>query len=251
MNGIDCRRITDLQITDDMRNFILSHEEEFNDQQFQRIYDEWEFAFDSNNLLTDLLLGAGINPLPQMATIPGNWLKNYTAKRFTVPENVKTLLPRAFNSCHLTELTIEGQGVRVQEKAFWNCSIDTLNLPEKAQLEIRAFDSVDVGTLNLKRFDKVLFNFMINSSVRNPLILPEGLKRINSYGFERSELAEVYLPTTVKKLEGYCFSDIPELKITYMGTVDQWNKIDKADNWAGNCKHRVRTADGTILVNTL
>ncbi|MCR5353781.1 MAG: leucine-rich repeat domain-containing protein [Clostridiales bacterium] len=84
------------------------------------------------------------------------------------------------------------------------------------------------------------------------ITLPEGFLEINS-GFGYSPLLEkVVIPSTVRKI-GYngdsrIFEYCPQFKeIVYNGTVEQWNAIEKEENWkTGTEGFTVHCTDGDV-----
>lgn len=51
-------------------------------------------------------------------------------------------------------------------------------------------------------------------------------------------------------IEGYVLYNTPVEQINYGGTVEQWEKINKDENWAiGSCVKRIICTDGTVGLN--
>jgi hypothetical protein len=55
-----------------------------------------------------------------------------------------------------------------------------------------------------------------------------------NYGLVGSKITEVILPESVTKIGYNCFDGCKLLEnITYNGTIEQWNSIDKRQGWSG------------------
>ena len=80
------------------------------------------------------------------------------------------------------------------------------------------------------------------------IILPEGLKTIDSGAFAHSGLREVNLPNTLEILGPAAFQDCKDLKkITYNGTIDHLNKVRVWEEvFDGVPAHYIECKDGNI-----
>lgn len=71
--------------------------------------------------------------------------------------------------------------------------------------------------------------------------------------FECASLLEINIPDSVKRIGEYAITECHKLyRITYVGTKEQWEKIDKDDYWFDGCCNKdavIRCKDGDIKLN--
>lgn len=78
--------------------------------------------------------------------------------------------------------------------------------------------------------------------------IPNSVTMIDTLAFGRcSALKSVSMPVSVTYIANQVFSYCGELnEINYAGTMEQWNKIEKDENWAQNCNATIKCTDGDI-----
>ena len=142
-------------------------------------------TWDTHELKGNYIKLSGAKQIPSSVTIGGN---EYMVKRIA-----KKALMYAFN---ITELTISDEVTTIDSAAFVNCGMTTLNLPAHIKtipedmchnvyrlIEIKIPDEVDT----------IKYNAFCGCSALSKLILPAGLKYIESYAFNScSELKRIY-----------------------------------------------------------
>ena len=126
----------------------------------------------------------GARQIPSSVTVGGN---EYMVKRIA-----KKALMYAFN---ITELTISDEVTTIDSAAFVNCGMTTLNLP--AHIKTIPADMCN-GVRNLTEIkipdevDTIKYNAFCGCRALSKLILPAGLKYIESYAFDYcSELKRI------------------------------------------------------------
>ena len=81
------------------------------------------------------------------------------------------------------------------------------------------------------------------------VVLPDGMLELRENAFYRCYLNEITIPNTVKSIGIYAFGLTSLRSITFDGTTNQWNNIEKGESWNLYCPEiMVTCTDGTIIV---
>ncbi|MBP5574518.1 MAG: leucine-rich repeat protein [Bacilli bacterium] len=220
-----------------------------------------------NNLESDILLPEGLTYLGSMA-----FAFNYKIKKASVPSTITTFRDMAFMDCtSLTTVKLSEGLICVGVACFAGCaSLRSVKLPESLQaINTNAFGSTAIETiyipknvnyigidafykLKLKQvvvdednqYYKVVNNAVVSAdgylnrvliaNIDNEYIVQYGVTTIGYRAFIDAENLEiVYIPYTVERIEGECFALCANLKtIYYDGTIEEWNSISFASDWA-------------------
>ena len=163
------------------------------------------------------------NPSEKYAVVPegtteleyGAFYKHTALLGVKLPSTLEKIGERAFSGCTSLKVAIIPEGVtEIKTGAFWECSkLETLYLPS-----------------TLTSFGEDVFDAC--DSLRQ-VVIPDGVKTLSSHLFFNCKyLNSLALPASVEKLDACCVGYCIRLKnIYFLGTVDQWNSIEKADNW--------------------
>ena len=77
--------------------------------------------------------------------------------------------------------------------------------------------------------------------------LPKDLTAIRLSAFINCKnLRSVAFPKTLKKVESWAFAGTSLAEIRYEGTIEKFNRIKFGDDWCGDCKPVVHCTDGDI-----
>ena len=179
-------------------------------------------------------------------------------KDVSVPGNVKRIGSYAFAKCPNLKRVIINEGVEaIEDHAFSGCaSLEEIIIPDSVTtIEWSAFnDCVNLYTLHLPiSLTTVPMSCFANSGIGEILIpdsvtaiewnafectplksiaLPPRLRTIEAATFANCEyLTKIFIPNTVKKIYDYCFSGCKRLSIEFSGTISEWNRVVKADDW--------------------
>lgn len=109
-----------------------------------------------------------------------------------------------------------------KEPVFYNCFINN-----KKIIEVICPDSVEV--IGDKAFEHCssLTKFCFSNTEN------KSLKRIGMSAFLGCvSMQKITLPNSLEEITGWAFADIPNLTIQFEGTLEEWNKIKKYDEWA-------------------
>lgn len=71
----------------------------------------------------------------------------------------------------------------------------------------------------------VPLNFGAGMTIKK-LAIPNNIDIIGDYAFEYSEIEEIVIPNSIVKIGNRAFAGCENLKIKYLGTVNQWLNID-------------------------
>lgn len=168
-----------------------------------------------------------------------------------IPDSVKTLGSRSFASCaNLKEVTI-GAGVE-------NIRINYNGSSETPLSNCSSLEKINVNAQNKKYYSSG--NCIIERSsgklivgCKNGVIPVDGsVKTIGTSAFYGMGLRKITIPTSVTYLDDYSFGDNSNLYyIYYLGTVAQWNKVDKVDKYyyrwnSGTSNYKVYCTDGIV-----
>ena len=80
------------------------------------------------------------------------------------------------------------------------------------------------------------------------VIIGEGVTRIGDFAFYGCGIASIEIPASVTSISVGVFYDCGNLtSVTFKGTVEEWNAIEKNDFWAANIPAtEVVCLDGTV-----
>lgn len=145
-----------------------------------------------------------------------------------------------FNGCtSLSDITfsvnpISNAGIEeIGTKAFYDCSsLTQLIFPNTLRtIGAEAF----YGCTNLRYVN-----------------IGEGLETIEQYAFGETGMLSITLPSTIKFLGGYLFTNSNKYKLNeliFNGSMAQWNNVEKAPNWKwGTDLTIVKCIDGNVTL---
>ena len=155
-----------------------------------------------------------------MTTIGKNVFSGYpNLQTITIPEGVTTIGYYAFAGCKgLTSITIPESVTSIGERAFDTCTnLTSITIPEGV---------TSIGTQTF-----------YNCSGLTSITIPEGVTSIGESAFSScSGLTSITIPESVTSIGNSAFSYCSSLKtINYTGTEEQWNAINKGNNWKYVC----------------
>lgn len=115
---------------DQVRNYILNHEEEIDSDQFDWLFAAAPSAGVEKHELMLLFMEAGIEPLRFMEAIPNKSFYQYPHE-LTIPSNIESIQMCAFEEAKFTELVIPENVNHIGSVVFKNCSnLRRLTLPK-------------------------------------------------------------------------------------------------------------------------
>lgn len=159
------------------------------------------------------------------------------AKELTVPSNhsgkkVTVIAEEAFNDCTgVKKITLPDTVVKVEKRAFRYC---------RGLVEIELPDSITAIEEGAFFACESLVSVTLPGNVT---VVEKSLLRYCS------ALTEVTLPAGITAIGRRAFYDCPSLaSIRFGGTIAQWGRIDKGDEWDGKTPiYTVHCSDGDLL----
>lgn len=132
-----------------------------------------------------------------------------------LPSTIKSIGSNAFGGCTSLKTIIIPEGVtEIESMAFWECSkLEILYLPS-----------------SLTTFGKDVFDACDGLT---QVVIPDGVTTLSEHLFFNCKyLNSIALPASIEKLDKCCLAYCIRLKnIYFLGTVEQWNNIEKVDLW--------------------
>ncbi len=204
-----------------------------------------EYAFQNCEKLTSVTFGEGLSE------IGTNAFKNCTSlNKIEFPDSLTVLGSGAFDECSSLLSVTFGKGIKyISAQSFVRCK--ALN-----DIEVRDgnpnYFSKD-GFIVEKKTMKLIFAVSEDGTVEIPealgiksvgkyafsadtptcIIIPEGVTVIDGSAFEylyRDNEFNLVLPASLRSIQ-FSMAMPMNLKIRFNGTINQWKKIEKADQW--------------------
>lgn len=152
-------------------------------------------------------------------------------KNTIIPNNITSIGRCAFYVCSLLNfINIPNTVTSIGDEAFSGCSsLTSITLPD--------------GVINIGEYA-----FFMCSSLKS-IHISSNLKRIGKRAFSGcSSLTSIILPNSITSIEDEVFRDCRLLTdIEYIGTIEQWGRIEKEMEWDRFCPINViRCTDGVI-----
>ena len=148
-------------------------------------------------------------------------------KEINIPDGVTEIGDGTFYYCTgLTELTIPDSVTSIGENAFFGLEIRSATIPMAAVKNMRE-------TYHVTRY---LTTVVITSG-----------EAIYEEAFKGWEITSITLPATVRVIGSKAFFDCPLTDITYDGTVEQWDAIEKSKDWYNYNTITVHCTNGDII----
>lgn len=181
-----------------------------------------------------LIRGCQNTSIPNSITSIGKRAFNYcfSLKSITIPASVTSIGEGAFNCCFsLKYIALIDSVKTIGECAFYRCeSLKCITIP----------DSVRV----------ISWSAFYGCKSLRTITIPDSVKSIEDYAFEDCEsLKHIFIPDSVVNIGSNVFNGCKLLyKIHYDGTVEQWRKITKHEDWRGWSLCDVYCYDGHVVI---
>ena len=187
-----------------------------------------EFAFYYGRNLTNVNIPNSVTSISQHA-----FSKCKKLQTITIPDGVTSIANFLFEKCtSLTSVTIPDSVTSIGKRAFYKCLIASINIPD------------GVTSIGERAFGEC------TSLTR--ITIPDNVTSIyRDMFYGCTNLTNITIPYSVTSIGEYVFYNCLSLKrISYDGTVEEWETISKGSNWnytAGN--YTIYCTDGTISDN--
>ena len=116
-----------------VRNYILNHEEEVDSDQFDWLFAAAPSAGVEKHELMSVFMDAGIEPLRFMEAIPNRSFYQWP-RSLTIPANIESIQMCAFEEAEFEELVIPENVNHIGSAAFKNCqNLKRITLPRSIE----------------------------------------------------------------------------------------------------------------------
>lgn len=262
-----------LELPGDFKDFLLQPEtqKQLNTYDIKGIYDRLNsssFKVNCISLFTQLLYSIDVNPFDYLEYIPDFFLYSTSLVAIKIPNNIKSINRYAFYDCpDFTSITIPDSVIAIGESAFSGYN----KLQDIYITDIAAWCNIS-GLDNLMGYGLSKKNLYLNNELVTSILIPDGVTAIPPSAFRYCcSLTSITIPNSVMSIGGYVFSGCGELKsvtipgsvraiddyafyncsklrnIKYMGTKDQWLKINHGYRWNVNSPIKtIHCIDGDI-----
>ena len=181
-------------------------------------------------------------------------------EKIVIPAGVTELPNYAFYGFNCKEIELPDSVIEIGDKAFENSSIETINFKGTKEQWEKVIKDQPWGTYRELR--EWMVSIVHCSDGDAPFFDKDVVIDDNGVLLEPADffIFDYTIPADVKKIARYAFDvednvDDPrsesdsEFELTYEGTIEQWFKIDKGENWDGNKVAVVHCSDGDIQIN--
>ena len=216
-----------------------------------------KYTFAANTMLTSANIPGSVK------TVPMRCFSGCNISNLNISEGVKKICSYAFCSAELKELTVPESLEEIENKAFFNSEIETLNYNSVNCVFVNASGTVDespfyenVSVVNIgDKVENIPDYFLTNTKITT-LTVPSNVKNIGKYAFALcKKLTEVNLPDTLQVLGNYSFMSctglteftIPKGLTSFSAYVlNKCSNIETINYNAVNCD--VGTLSGTDMI---
>ena len=157
-----------------------------------------------------------------------------TNRCLVVPGNIKTIGRWAFNGNNFEQVIICNGVERIEEFAFSSTNeLREVTLPTSlVYMGREAFSpSRYLSKVNIPYGLKELSPMVFAGASLTEVAIPGNVKSIMGQAFRGCSLTSVTISIGVEYIGSQAFMHTPLEEIKYLGTVEQWNSIRKADDW--------------------
>lgn len=177
-------------------------------------------------------------------------------KEISVPKSVKIIKDYAFLGCLKLERIVFAEDSKLTSlgnNVFAHCeSLKELELPKNIEIINESFTDSEISSITIPMIKKRFCNsltfhggflqtgFYEEHSKLERIIVSDGSVGITASAFNDCFLVrEIILPNSISFIGENAFppSLYWNIKIIYKGTVEQWRKIKKHDNWMNTNSH--------------
>lgn len=228
-----------MQIPEWIKDLIEKHPEYFQESGIAGLYREIENPRGSSHGpfaahdLTEVLLGAEINPLEYMQ----DTINRYAFLRLDLPrtdvilsEEISQIDVSAFEGSNISTLNTN-KVKSIRSCAFKDCTqLTKVIMPRVGDVESGTFEGCSALT-------EVDWKYCVQGFVGKEafkgctslkkLELPEGIYFLGERFLQDSGVENLYLPDTIEDIDIWAFATAPALKnVYYGGTVEQWSHVN-------------------------
>ena len=213
--------------------------------------------------INSVIIGGGITEIKG-----GTFSQLSQIKSVSIGDSVKNIGGYAFNKCiNLSSVTIPNSVKEIGTGAFAGCTgLVKVYLPSDVAKygtrifydcnnlqEIHIGDIVDwLAFLSFGKGEQINtenYSIYINGAIPEEIVVPDVILSIPTNAFRNfSRVTDITISSNVRYMGDNLFHNCSNLtNITYEGTMEQWEKIDKTSEWAGNSTDFTITCTDGVL----
>lgn len=183
-----------------------------------------------------------------------------------LPVNITSITNRTFHGCSsLTNIVYAGTKAQweiIPKDSKWFYNNDSFNPSNNRLIEtITCTDGV-LTTSSIIEYtstnDQIIQGFFLDGNVisntyengKGKIVLDRVITTINEYAFPCLPLTSITIPNSVTSIGRGAFGECFDLiSITYDGTIEEWNKVSKGENWNDSVPATyVQCTDGQVTL---
>lgn len=226
-------------------------------------------AFDGISNLTELYISEYMTDIDVFAFINcGNIRKIEVAEENPVYFSISNMLVErksksVIRACADSVIPSDGSVLSLENGAFTGCTVKNVYIPACVKSIGRScfFGCTRIESITVEEGNENYYsagNCLIsrgNSDGKTKLIIgcnnssvAEGVEVIYRHAFAGCTFSSITIASTVREIENTAFEDCTQLtEIIFEGTAEEWNAIEKGDNWDRNTgDYVVRCTDGVV-----
>ncbi len=145
---------------------------------------------------------------------------------FSLPDGLVSIYDYAFCATSIKDFCCPDTLLEIGEAAFSETPLESMALNDNIKsIGSRAFLGTNLKEIELPNISKISLGMFQNNSSLNKIIIPKSVALIETLSFKYDQ-----------KLEN----------IDYLGTKEEWNKIEKEDDWCDETLKTITCSDGII-----
>ena len=189
-------------------------------------------------------------------------INNIEIKDLNIPEGTTNINNYSFFGCkNINSIIIPSSVTSIGASAFksdlWimkNNIINNSSLDAKANNYWGAKVCDEITEDGLYILDSIVIAADLDKINKNgSVIVPEGVTEIEYGMFMSSGLKNITIPASVVRIGADSFSWLSDFSITYLGTKDQWSKVENYAQWTNESNDwymTIHCIDGDVIQNT-
>ena len=231
-----------------VRKYIEQNSNLLDNRNFQEFFDNCPSDIRSD--ISAMLLGADIDPLPEMSDIPDLMYYYLDIESIDIPPNIQTIGSGAFSICYfLRDVTLHEGLLSIGNGAFNDTTaLKNISLPQSlTQLGARCFNHSRLTEIRIpKNVKSIPYKCFYMCTQLEEAFFEEGVTVLGPEAFrECTHLKYVTIPKSTRRISSYCFEGCALGSVLYMGSKEDWEKKVLLENRVFGDKELVITcADG-------
>lgn len=188
----------------------------------------------------NLIVPSEHNELPVTTIGKEAFYDSHAVFSVELPDSVTSIEDSAFSGCYyLKELKLSDSLSSIGEEAFYECqTLKTLEIPAGLTIvgegAFRCCYSLE--SVIIRQGATMIGDLMFSGCNQlSSVSIPDSVTSIGNRAFVGCQFESIEIPVSVTTIGYDAFFGCKNLKeIIFSGTQEQWNAVEKGDNWDGN-----------------